>query len=346
MPGLACEVDFVIGVDTHRDTHTAAAVDRLGGVIEGITVSASRDGAKDLLGFARKKAPGRRCWAIEGTGLYGAGLTRFLLEEGERVVEVERPNRPARRRGKSDELDALAAAREALAMNHVAEPRSPGEREALQDLLTVRRQVVKSRTQATGLLKAMIVKAPESLRESLGPLSTAEQVRHAARLRKRKDAVEDTSVLVLRSIARRIMALSAEAEELKGQIEELVGLLAPRLLAQLGVGPLVAAQIFVVWSHPGRLRSEAAFASLAGVAPIPASSGNIQRHRLNRGGDRQLNSALHMVVLTRLHRHAPTKDYVARRTAEGKTPREIKRCLKRYVARDLFKLLERGAKMT
>jgi len=346
MPGLASEVDFVVGVDTHRHTHTAAAVDRLGGVVEEITVSADRDGSRELLRFAREKAPGRRCWAIEGTGLYGAGLTRFLLDRDERVVEVERPNRPARRRGKSDELDALSAAREALVMNHVAEPRSPGEREALQSLLVVRRHLVKSKTQAIGLLKAMIVKAPESLRESLGPLSTAEQVRRAARLRKRREASEDASVLVLRSLARRILALDTEARELKKRIEDLVGLLAPQLLAQPGVGPLVAAQVFVVWSHPGRLRSEAAFASLAGVAPIPASSGNTTRHRLNRGGDRQLNAALHVVVLSRLHGHPATRDYAARRTAEGKTPREIKRCLKRYVARDLFKLLESSAKMT
>jgi transposase len=346
MPGLASEVDYVIGVDTHRHTHTAVAVDRLGGSLEQITVSADRDGSGKLLGFAQRSAPGSRLWAIEGTGLYGAGLTRFLLDQGERVVEVERPNRPVRRRGKSDELDALSAAREALTMKHLAQPRSSGEREALQSLLVVRRHLVKSKTQAIGLLKTMIVKAPESLRESLGPLSTDEQVRRAARLRKRKDAAEDTSVLVLRSLARRILALGAEAQELKKRIEGLIALLAPELLAQPGVGPLVAAQVFVAWSHPGRLRSEAAFASLAGVAPIPASSGNTTRHRLNRGGDRQLNAALHVVVLSRLHGHPATRDYAARRSAEGKSPREIKRCLKRYVARDLFKLLESSAKMT
>lgn len=274
MPALASEVQFVIGVDTHRRTHTAAAVDRLGGSLEQITVGADRDGSEQLFGFAGRCAPGSRVWAIEGTGLYGAGLTRFLLERGEQVVEVERPNRPARRRGKSDELDALSAAREVLAMNHLATPRCAGEREALQSLLVVRRNTVKNKTQAIGLLKTMIIKAPESLREALGPLPTNEQVRRAARLRSRKDAVEDTSVLALRSLAHRILALGAEAEEHKKRIESLIALLAPELLAQPGVGPLVAAQAFVSCSHPGRLRSEAAFASLAGVAPIPASSGS------------------------------------------------------------------------
>ena len=345
MPGLAGRVDYVIGVDTHRDAHTASAVDQVGGTVEGITVCASQRGSKELLGFARAVAPGKRCWAIEGTGLYGASLTRFLLRQGEWVVEVERPGRPARRRGKSDELDALAAARQALAGEHLAEPRSPGERAALQALLTLRRQVVKSKVQAVGLFKTVLVTAPDVLRESLTSLSTIEQVRRAARLRQRRDVADDASVVVLKSLARRILALTTEAEELKTRIGRLVTVLVPQLLAQPGVGPLAAAQIFVAWSHAGRLRSEAAFASLAGVAPIPASSGKTQRHRLNRGGDRQLNFALHMVVLARLNRHPPTRDYAARRLAEGKTPREIRRCLKRYVAREVFKLLERSPQM-
>jgi transposase len=346
MPGLQGRVDYVIGVDTHRDAHTAAAIDRVGGIVEGITVPASRSGSQELLGFAQAKAPGQRCWAIEGTGIYGASLTRFLLGKGEWVVEVERPRRPARRRGKSDELDALAAAREALAGEHLAEPRSPGERAALQMLLTLRRHVVRSKVRAVGLFKTLLVTAPDALRESLAPLSTTEQVRRAARLRKRQDVVEDASVVVLGSLARRILTLTAEAQELRGRIGCLVTVLAPELLARPGVGVLAGGGVLAAWSHAGRLRSEAAFASLGGVAPIPASSGKTQRHRLNRGGDRQLNCALHTIVLARLKCHPPTKAYAARRLAEGKTPREIRRCLKRYVARELFKLLEGSHKMS
>jgi transposase len=318
----------------------------LGGIVEGITVSANQRGSQELLGFARAKAPGKRCWAIEGTGIYGASLTRFLLAKGEWVVEVERPRKPARRRGKSDELDALAAAREALAGEHLAKPRSPGERAALQMLLTLRRQVVKNKVQAIGLFKTLLVAAPDALRESLAPLSTTEQVHRAARLRKRRDVVEDASVLVLGSLARRILALETEAEELKKRIGHLVSVLAPELLARPGVGVLADAGVLVAWSHAGRLRSEAAFASLAGVAPIPASSGQLKRYRLNRGGDRQLNYALHTIVLTRLTCDPATRAYVARRVGEGKTPREIRRCLKRYVARELFKLLEGSRQMS
>ena len=160
MPGLAGEVDYVVGVDTRRDAHTAAAVDRLGGVLEGTTVSASQRGAEELLSFARASAPGRRCWAIEGTGLYGAGLTRFLLERGERVVEIERPGRPARRRGKSDEIDALAAAREGLAGEHLSEPRSPGQREALQAEGSINPDLL---TRAAASSAIMVPRPPTSL---------------------------------------------------------------------------------------------------------------------------------------------------------------------------------------
>ena len=225
-------MDYVIGVDTHRDAHTAAAVDQVGGVVEGITVAASRSGSQELLGFARATAPGQRLWAIEGTGLYGASLTRFLLAQGERVVEVERPGRPARHRGKSDPLDALAAAREALAGEHLAEPRAPGERAALQMLLTLRRHVVKSKVQAIGLFKTLLVAAPDTVRESLAPLSTIEQVRRAARLRERKDVAEDASAIALKSLARRILDLTAEAKELEGRIGRLVAVLAPELVVR------------------------------------------------------------------------------------------------------------------
>jgi transposase len=300
-------------------------------------------GYRRLLAFARESAPGRRVWAIEGTGSFGAGLTTYLLEQGEWVVEVDRPVRAARRNGaKSDLLDAARAAREALSREHLAQPRRRGEREALRVLLSARQGAVAARTKAIGQLKALIVGAPEQLRGHFRGISTDEQLARCARLRTlaSHSAEHRASVIGMRSVARRALALEAEAADLESRLEELVAAMAPRLLAEPGVGTITAAQLICSWSHPGRIRSDAAFASLAGAAPIPASSGQTIRHRLNRGGDRQLNRALHTIVLSRLAHHPETRAYAARRAAEGKTPREIKRCLKRFVARRLFRLLE------
>lgn len=336
-------VDHVIGVDTHRDSHTAAVVDAGGGLHEVTTVASDAFGGRKLLAFAKEHAAGRRIWAVEGSGSYGAGLTSFLLERGEWVAELDRPRRPARRNGaKSDELDALRAAREALARDHLAQPRRRGEREALRVLLAAREGAVCARTQAIGLLKATVVSAPQGLRDQLRGRPTDEQVVRAARLRTSpsQSAEHRATVCALRAIARRVLALGAEAADHETQIELLVAEVAPVLLAEPGVGALTAARVLCAWSHKGRIRSEAAFASLAGTSPIPASSGQVVRYRLNRGGDRQLNRALQTIVLSRLAHHGPTKAYAARRTAEGKSPREIKRCLKRYLARHLFRLLE------
>jgi transposase len=301
-----------------------------------------------LLRFACERAPGRRVWAIEGTGSFGAGLTTFLLEQGEWVVEVDRPARPGRRNGaKSDELDAARAAHEALSRPHLAQPRRRGAREAIRVLLATREGAVVARTKAIGQLKALIVNAPEQLRQHFRSLTTDEQLARCARLRTGpSQSVEHRSTIIaLRSAARRALALEAEAADLESQLELLVRELAPALLAQPGVGVISAAQLFSAWSHRGRFRSEAAFASLAGAAPIPASSGQVVRHRLNRGGDRQLNRALHTIVLSRLAHHQETRAYALRRTAEGRTPREIKRCLKRHLARRLFRLLEGSAEV-
>jgi transposase len=305
-------------------------------------VAADAFGYKRLLRFAAEQAQGRRVWAIEGTGSFGAGLTSYLLEQGEWVVEVDRPARPARRDGaKSDELDAARAACEALARQHLAQPRRRGDREALRVLLGTREGAIVARTKAIGQLKALIVNAPEQLRRHFRKLSTDDQLTRCARLRTSPaQSVEHrATIIALRSAARRALWLEAEAADLESQLELLMRELAPTLLAEPGVG-VSAAQLLNAWSHQGRFRSEAAFASLAGVAPIPASSGRVVRHRLNRGGDRQLNRALHTIVLSRLSHHAETKRYATRRTAEGKTPREIKRCLKRHLARRLFRLLE------
>src|SRR6266498_5229672 len=281
---LADRIDFVLGVDTHKHTHTAAAVTPAGGLVAHLTVAADAAGYRRLLAFADERAPGRRIWAIEGTGSFGAGLTSHLLEHGEWVVEIDHPKRPARRNGaKTDELDAVRAAREALAREHLAQPRRRGAREALRVLLTTRENAMRARTKAICQLKDLVVSAPESLRRPLHALPSAALVAHCARVRTNTaHSVEQRyTILALRTTARRALALEAEAAELEAQLEPLVKQAAPTLLDEPGVGPVSAAQLLCSWSHAGRLRSEAAFAALAGVAPIPASSGRVTRHRLN-----------------------------------------------------------------
>jgi transposase len=338
---LEGQVQFVIGVDTHRDTHTAAVCDPTGAVLVQATVATTSAGHRQLLGLTQRQAPGRRVWAVEGTGSFAAGLTSLLVDHGEWVVEVDRPKRPARRNGaKSDVLDATRAAREVLAREHLAQPRARGDREALRVLLATRRCVVDARTKAINQLKALIVSAPPALRERLRRRCTAEQVRCCARLRVHATQHRVT-VQAMRATARRILFLEAEAAQHQAELDRLVGQVAPSLLDELGVGALTAAQLLVSWSHHGRVRSEAAFAMLAGVAPLEASSGRVTRHRLNRAGDRQLNRALHVIALTRLRQDPATSLYVARRPAQGKSDKEIRRCLKRILARKLFRLMQR-----
>jgi transposase len=344
MTGLTGTIDGVIGVDPHRDTLAAAATDPVGGLLAQTSVRADAAGYRRLLDFAQAQVPGRRCWAVEGAGSYGAGLAAFLQARGERVVEVGRPKRPPRRTGaKSDALDALRAAREALAQDHPLAPRRRGDREALRVLLATRHSACVAKVSATNQLKALIVGAPEELRAELRRLGTKRQVRRCALLRDRpaRSLEHRMTVRALRSTAQRIRLLAVEAAELRAELERLVAAVAPWLLELPGVGPISAAQVLVSWSHAGRLRSEAAFAALAGANPIPASSGQVTRHRLNRSGDRQLNRALHTIVVARLRNDRQTRAYAARRRAEGKSVREIRRCLKRAVARQLFKLLER-----
>lgn len=330
---LADHAGVIIGVDTHKHTHTAAAVSATGAVLDHVTRAADPGGYHRLLDFGRRhEATG---WAIEGTGSFGAGLTAALLAAGETVVEVDRPERPARRAGaKSDDVDAVRAARQALAGIGVSEPRCRGEREAIRVLLATRAQAVEFRTSTIAALHALVTSAPDELRERLRTLTLGRLLDTCAGLRgsSKQSAEVFATVMALRTTARRALACEREAAELEAQIDALVRKVAPRLLDLVGVGPVVAAQVVVSWSHRGRVRSEAAFAKLGGVAPIEASSGLVIRHRLNRAGDRQLNRALHTIVLVRIRQDADTKRYVARRTAEGKSPREIKRCLKRYVA--------------
>jgi transposase len=339
---LADEVDFVIGVDTHRDAHALAIVAASSGAVVLVEpwLEASPPGYRLALALTRAHAPGARAFAVEGTGCYGAGLARFLSEEGERVLEVERPRRAGRGRGKSDALDAVRAARGLLGENKLAQPRAGGRRAALQALLCVREGALEARRAALCQLRALLVTAPASLREQLRTLTRTRLLRRCAAMRTGTDLEQRGTRLALRLLARRIQLLSAEERALKREIAALVEQLAPALLTEPGIGPITAAQVLVAWSHRGRLRSEAAFARLAGAPPIPASSGMVVRHRLDRGGDRQLNRALHTIIVNRRKRHTPTIAYIDRRISEGKSLREAIRPLKRYLARSLYRQLE------
>lgn len=345
MTMLAEVVDVVIGVDTHKHTHTAAVViAATGAAPEHVKVDTDPDGYARLVEMADGHS-GLRAWSIEGTGGYGAGLVRYLHELGELVIELDRPNRPARRNGaKSDELDAIRAGREALAREHLAAPRAAGERAALSVRLAARRSAVDASTVAQRQLLSLIVAAPETIRARFRGHSTTASVTTAAKLRMSStwDIETRTYAEVLRDLARRIGAMQTEAAAHEKAILAVIKTWRPDLLDQFGVGPIVAATVLCAWSHSRRCRSDAAFASLAGVAPIPASSGLTTRHRLNRCGDRQLNRALHTIVLCRLRYDPATRAYVERRRTEGKTDREIKRCLKRYIARQLYRQLEAG----
>jgi transposase len=346
---LADELDYVLGVDTHRDEHVIAVVTApAGALVAGASAPANARGYGELLRLAERHAPGRRAWAIEGTGSYGSGLCRYLHARGENVLEVSRISRGERRlRGKDDSLDAARTARAALSSETLALPRAGERREALRLLLIARRSAVDVRREALTQLRAVIVTAPESLRQELRRLPTGALLERCSRLRRTHSSADDIATrLVLRSLARRIQAATREADELEHELLAHIRALTPTLLDEPGVGPIVAAQLIVAWSHHGRLRSEACFARLAGVAPVPASSGQTQRHRLSRGGDRQLNRALHTIALHRRHHDAATRDYIARRVAEGKTTREATRLLKRYLARHLYRLLEQQPQMT
>jgi hypothetical protein len=342
---LADEVDYVIGVDPHRDSHAIAVVEILtGGVVFEGTVEASVDGYARALTLAHRHAAGRRVFAVEGTGSFGAGLTRFLTGRDERVLEVGRLRRERRSGGKTDALDAVRAARSVLAQSRPTTPRAGGERQALQALVAAREGAVNAKRAGLCQLRDLLITTPEPLRSELRPLTRARLLRRLAATRPGggRDPELRGSMLALRSIARRVLQLTAEERELAREIETLTRKLAPQLLDQPGVGPHAAAQLVLSWSHQGRIESEAAFARLAGAAPIPASSGQTIRYRLDRSGDRKLNRALHMILVTRKRSHPATIAYIERRLQEGKTRREANRCLKRYLARSLYRLLEHG----
>jgi transposase len=342
--GTQAIAGIVIGVDTHKDVHVAAARDQLGRRLATTQIPATSAGYAELLAWANSLGP-VRAWGVEGTGSYGAGLARYLARHHQHLVEVNRPNRAARRRrGKSDSVDADAAAAAVQAGDATATPKAAdGTVEMLRALRVARQTAVKARTQTINALKALLVTAPATIREPLQGLPVATLVRTAAAFAPgngKPTTPEAATRLALCTLAERYQQLDAQIRPLTKQLDRLTLAHAPTLRARPGIGPDSAAALLITaGDNPTRLHSDAAFAAVCGASPVEASSGKTVRHRLNRGGDRQANAALYRIVLVRLRWHQPTRDYVARRTAEGKTRKEIVRCLKRYVAREVFALL-------
>ncbi|HET9519229.1 MAG TPA: IS110 family transposase [Actinoplanes sp.] len=347
MPAItpdAAAIEVIGGVDTHADTHTAAVIDPVGRVLGTRQFPTTTAGYTALLAWIRGYGRVVRV-GVEGTGSYGAGLTRLLRAEGTEVIEVDRPDRKTRRfQGKSDPIDAIAAARAALAGERTGTPKQrDGRVEALRNLRLARRSAVEQRADAQRQIKSLIVTAPDELRTRLRGLGANELIGTCASLRPdRTDAATPATAvkIALRSLARRHQHLSAEITDLDELLEPLVAAINPDLLATHGVGTDIAGQLLVTaGENHDRLTSETAFAMLCGVAPIPASSGKTTRHRLNRGGDRQANAALYRVALVRLRWDPRTRAYAERRTKQGMSKKEIIRCLKRYIARELYRLI-------
>jgi transposase len=343
LTGTDTTVLVTVGVDTHLDEHVAVALDQLGRHLGALSVPTTEAGYAKFLRWAKGLGELERV-GIEGSGSFGAGLSRFLNKNGVEVLEVGRPKRRDQHRsGKSDPIDAEIAARAVLSGTDIGETKgTEGQVEMVRVLRAARRSAVKARAQAANQLKAMLITAPEGLRAELRKLSTAKLVRKAASFRPGAlpDDVAAATKFALRSIARRYLELSEEIRELDGQLKRLVTETAPDLAAAHGIGIDTAATLLVaVGEDPKRLRSESAFAHMCGVAPIPASSGKVVRYRLNRRGNRDANRALHVVAAERMSRDERTREYVVKRTSEGKSKREIMRCLKRYIAREVYRIL-------
>ena len=317
------------------------ALDRLGQLLGERVVEVGAAGYGELERWASGLAADGQelVFGIEGTGSYGAGLCEHLQNVGRSVVEVERPRRRDRRAGKSDRIDALAAAKKVLAGEGLSTPRAGGARAALAALLIAYRSCVSERTRLLNQLQALRVTAPIALRERIGEGGGKQLERRLARMRARQEAelAERAVFAVMRDLATRSRTLAADAARYERELAQLVRSLAPTLLEEVGIGPISAAKLLAC--DPGRFKSEAAFARCNGTAPIPASSGKTVRHRLNRGGDRQVNNAIHTIALSRAHHHPETRAYLDRRIGEGKTKREAMRSLKRHLSRNLFNRL-------
>lgn len=349
MPGTVSRISnriaqVIIGVDTHKDQHVAVAIDGRGVRLDEKHAPVAVCGYEELERWSRNLGQ-IHAFGIEGTGSYGAGLARFLTDRNYTVVEVNRPDRSVRyRKGKSDPTDAEMAARSVLAGVADATPKSgEGEVEMIRMLKSAKNSAIVARTQAVNQMKALVVTAPAELREKLDGLSTSALVKRCGSFRPgHLDTPTVAAKYTLRSLACRYRQLNKEVQDLKAELERLIQTTAPALVEAFGVGSDTAAALLVAaGSNPDRLHSEAAFASLCGVNPVPASSGKTNRHRLNRGGDRQANAALYRIVIVRLRHDLRTQAYLRRRTAEGMSKIEVIRCLKRYVAREVYFIIRR-----
>ena len=333
------------GIDTHKDVHVAVLLDSDGGLVGSASFPTTRAGYRQLLVWMQAASWVARV-GVEGTGSYGAGICRHLSSAGIEVVEVNQPDRSQRRRrGKSDVLDAAAAAEAARTGNRVAVPKSrDGQVESVRVLRVDRASAVQARTKAFQEMDQLIVTAPEQLRDQIRDLPKMKLIRGCAAWRPDPAAVADPAVatrIALRNLARRYLQLNEEIAELDRLLGGLVAEAAPQLLAELGIGTDTAGQLLItVGDNPDRVHSEAAFAMLCGVAPLPASSGKTQRHRLNRGGDRQANRAIHVIATTRKRCDERTQIYIKKKIADGHTKREATRSLKRLIAREVYCLLQ------
>jgi len=335
-------IEVIVGVDTHTDTHAAVAIDQHGRRLDSIEVEANRAGYRELLAWAHRLGT-LSAVGVEGTGSYGVGLSRFLTAAGVMVIEVGRVNRQHRRRyGKSDPADAEAAARAVLSGEANGVPKSrDGIVESIRTLHVVKRSAIKARTQAANQMANLIVTAPDTTRAELRGLSALKRARRAAKWR--PGTGHDPATVTrraIRTLARRWLDLTDEITAHNHDLDELVALAAPHLVAEHGVSRDVAAKLLIaVGDNPDRIRTESSFAALCGVNPVSASSGKTNRHRLNRSGDRQANNALWVIAMVRLRSDPTTRAYSQRRKEEGLSHREIVRCIKRYLARRLYPII-------
>jgi transposase len=338
----------IVGVDTHKSTHVAVAINDQGARLAAVSIPANPKGYRELEVWSRSLGH-VQAFGIEGTGSYGAGLSRSLLAQGHKVIEVTRPNRQVRyRHGKSDSLDAEGAARSVLSGQAIAEPKTQtGSVEMIRHLKIVRDTAVKSRSQAMVTLKTLIINAPAELRDGLNPIKgKIALIRHIAAFRPGPiNSTTASAKTAMRALARRWFTLNKEIIEFDKNLKTLIEAKAPSLLKAHGIATMTIAEMLIlIGDNPKRIRSEAALAKLCGVCPIPASSGKTNRYRLNRGGNRQANAALYRVAIVRMRNHEPTLAYVHKRTKDGKSKSEIIRCLKRYIVREIYNHICRSEK--
>lgn len=336
---------FLVGIDAHQRTHHAVIIDMTGQRVADREIPVSEAGYRDLRDWAREHGP-IRSWGVESTGSFAAGLTRFLLAAGEDVIEVNRPDTITRsREGKSDPIDAEAAARAVLSGRATARPKvTTGVVETIRMLLATRDSAIKARTAAYSQMRDLITTATGSLHDEMITMSTRQRVTRAARFRTDPSRIADPGHAikhVLKGLARRILDLDLEITGTDKILDELVQGTVPTLVSHIQIGTLTAAQLLVTaGQNLDRFGSEAAFAKLTGTAPIPASSGKTRRMRLNRGGDRQANRALHLIAVGRLRSDPATRAYSNRRKTEGLSTKDILRCLKRAITREAYTALK------